>query len=273
MAMRWTVALVQIDVALGQPEANRTKARRLVEGLPPAVDVAVLPELWTTGYALESIPALAEPDDGPTATLMARLAREGRVNLVAGSLATAAAGRFFNQAYAFDRAGHTVATYRKVHLFRPMGEDGTFAPGDRFAPFTFDGVACGLLICYDLRFPEAARSLALAGVRVLFVPAQWPLSRLEHWRALLVARAIENQCFAIGVNAVGERRGEVFAGHSMVVDPWGRVVAEADGEEGITLATIDLAEVDRVRAAFSALSDRVPAAYVKEGGYAGAAQV
>lgn len=271
--MRWTVALVQIDVALGQPEVNRAKARRLIEGLPPSVDVAVLPELWTTGYALESMPTLAEPEDGPTAALMARLARERGVNLVAGSLATAAAGRVFNQAYAFDRTGLAVATYRKVHLFRPMGEHGSFVPGDGFVPFTFDGVACGLLICYDLRFPEAARSLVLAGVRVLIVAAQWPMSRLEHWRALLIARAIENQCVAVGVNATGTRRGEAFAGHSMVVDPWGRVVAEADEQEGVTLATFDLEDVDRVRAAIPALADRVPGLYLREWGGAGAAQV
>lgn len=271
--MRWTVALVQIDVAIGRPDVNRNTVRRLIEGLPPATDVAVLPELWTTGYALESMPALAEPGDGPTAVLIARLARESRVNLVAGSLATAAAGRIFNQACAFDRSGRAVATQRKVHLFRPMGEDGVFARGEGFDPFFLDGVACGLLICYDLRFPEAARALALAGARMLFVPAQWPLARLEHWRALLIARAIENQCFAIGVNATGTRRGEVFAGHSMVVDPWGRVVAEADAQEGVTMATLDLDEVDRVRAQIPALADRVPDAYLNEGGRARAPQV
>lgn len=117
------------------------------------------------------------------------------------------------------------------------------------------------MICYDLRFPELARSLALDGAHIVFVPAEWPHPRLNHWRALLQARAIENQMFIVAVNRVGKGGNHTFCGHSMVVDPWGSILAEMKEEEASLTVDIDLEEVDRVRRKIPVFKDRIPDCY------------
>lgn len=277
--MRWRVALLQLAVIPGDPEANRARASAFLRRLPPGTDVVALPELWTTGYGLDPLAERCEPEDGPTARLLADAARREGIALVGGSVATAAGGRVYNQVTAYNRMGERVGRARKVHLFRPMGEDGRFAGGGAPELFALDGVPCGAIVCYDLRFPELARALTLAGLRFLFVPALWPAERIAHWRALLVARAIENQCFVAGVNGAGgagagaEAAAGRAGGRSLLVDPWGRVLAEGgEGEEWVT-AAVELDAVEAVRRALPALADRVPEAYVAKGVGAGAAQV
>lgn len=275
--MRWRIALLQLAVIPGDPEANRARVSAFLRRLPPGTDVVALPELWTTGYGLDPLAERCEREDGPTARLLAEAARREGVAVVGGSVPTAAEGRVYNQVAAYDRKGERVGRARKVHLFRPMGEDGRFAGGGAPELFTLDGVPCGAIVCYDLRFPELARALTLAGLRFLFVPALWPAERIAHWRALLVARAIENQCFVAGVNAA-PGPGAVAAagrpgGHSLLVDPWGRILAEGgEGEEWVA-AAVELDAVEEVRRALPALADRVPEAYVAKGVGAGAAQV
>lgn len=272
--MRWRIALLQLEVIPGDPEANRARVTSLLRRLPPGSDVVALPELWTTAYGLDPLGERCEPEDGPTARLLADAARRAGAAIVGGSVATAAEGRVYNQVTVYNREGERVGRARKVHLFRPLGEDGRFAGGGAPEGFSLDGVPCGAIVCYDLRFPELSRALTLAGMRFLFVPALWPAERIAHWRALLVARAIENQCFVAGVNGAGAvgaagRPG----GHSLLVDPWGRILAEGgEGEEWVA-AAVELDAVEEVRRALPALADRVPEAYVVKGVGAGAAQV
>lgn len=255
--MRWNLVLAQWETIPGRPADNAGKAAALLEGCGGGADVVVFPELWTTGYAPAKGVPVEWPDSRPALDAVARLAGERRINVVAGSLAEVEGGRAWNTTHVIDRRGRLAGSYRKVHLFRPLGEDALFAPGDRLGICALDGVSCGLMICYDLRFPELARALALRGARVMFVPARWPRERIAHWRALLVARAIENQCFVVGVNAAGGQDG----GNSMVVDPWGRVLAEGGPGEEILTVSIDLAAVDAVRSAIPVFADRVPEVY------------
>jgi len=265
--MPWRVALCQMDVRLGDPEANRLEAgRRLSQARAAGATVAVLPELWTTAYALDRLDDLAEPPAGPTFTWLRDQARTLGIHLVAGSIAERREGRVYNTAHVIDREGRLLASYDKVHLFRLMEEEKYLAPGAGPALFRLGGVPCGLEICYDLRFPELARTLALAGAQVIFIPAEWPEPRLHHWRSLLIARAVENQAFIIGVNRVGQKdpsdpNTDRFFGHSLVVDPWGEVLAEGGDEPAVVLADLDLDVAPRVRSRIPVFSDRRPSAY------------
>lgn len=265
--MPWKVALCQMDVRLGDPEANRLEAGRLLRRAGAAgAAVAVLPELWTTAYALDRIRELAEPPLGPTITWLQDQARELGLHLVAGSTAELRDGRVFNTAHVIDREGRLLASYDKIHLFGLMEEDRYLAPGRGPQAFRLDGIPCGVEVCYDLRFPELARTLALAGAQVLFVPAEWPEPRLSHWRSLLIARAIENQAFVVGVNRVGMKdpvdpASDRFFGHSLAVDPWGEVLAEGGSEPEVLLVDLDPGEVSRVRSRIPVFQDRRPSAY------------
>ncbi|MGB9867969.1 MAG: carbon-nitrogen family hydrolase [Bacillota bacterium] len=258
------VALVQMSISAGAVEGNRRKALSLVlragEQKP---DVIVLPEMWNTGFCYDTLKDIADRKGEPSITAMAELARSLCVNIVAGSIAEIADndGRVYNNAYVLDRQGKVVAVYSKVHLFSPMKEDKYFAAGDRAVVFDLDGVRCGIVVCFELRFPELARTLALQGMRVLFVPAQWPDSRFSHWRTLTSARAIENQVFVVACNRVGGKRMSFF-GHSVVVNPWGETVLEANDQEGVFVCDIDLEMVDHVRKTIPVFGSRRPDVYM-----------
>lgn len=255
------VALIQMDVALGRPTENRARAADLVRQAAMDADLVVLPEMWTTGYCLSELSGnLADREGKPTDAMLADLARECGVFL-AGSRAVERAGRVFNLATVHGPDGKLLAEYAKIHLVPMMEEPLHLSPGDRFAVADVDGVRCGLAICYDLRFPEMFRTLALDGAAVMIIPAEWPAVRLHHWRTLMQARAIENQCFVLGCNRVGSDGKNDFPGHSMVIDPWGNVLAEGDEDECIIYATIDLAQVAEVRTRVPVFKDRRPDLY------------
>lgn len=262
------LALLQMDVTLGRPEANLAKASSLIEeAVEQKPDVIILPEMWNTGYDLEHLEKTADRDGEPCARAIGRLARKYNVNIVAGSVAditagnTGSADKTGNTSYIFNRAGEEIARYSKVHLFGLMKEGKYLTRGNVRASFYLDQVCCGTIICYDLRFPELTRALALDGIRILFVPAQWPNPRMYPWRALLVARAIENQMFVVGVNRVGREDKTEFFGHSMVVGPQGEVLAEGSEREEIIYAEIDPHETDKIRRYMTCYKDRAPQVY------------
>lgn len=255
------ISLVQMDISWGYPEQNRKRAEewiRLATEREKA-DVVVLPEMWNTGYALDRLEACA--DRGELVEWMAAAATQYHVHLVGGSIAEKREGRFWNTAYVFDRNGKQVARYPKVHLFRLMDEEKYLQAGNQRVSFTLETQRAGVMICYDIRFPELARSLALDGVEILFVPAEWPLSRLTHWRLMNQARAVENQLYVVACNRVGVGGREVFGGHSMVVDPWGEMLVEGGEEETLLTVEIDLAEVARIRRKIPVFGDRMPDVY------------
>ncbi|TYP57872.1 carbon-nitrogen family hydrolase [Thermosediminibacter litoriperuensis] len=264
------LSLIQMDVVHGDPEENRRKLEGLLrEALKPRVkpDVVVLPEMWNTGYALERLSNIADRDGRPTVEWLKRVAAENGINIVAGSIADfridspAEEPRVYNTAYVINRSGEVVARYDKVHRFRLMDEEKYLAPGAGAVTFDLDGITCGLAICYDIRFPEFIRKIALLGARILFVPAQWPKPRHMHWKLLNIVRAIENQFYVVGVNRVGNQGDAVFPGMSLVVNPWGEVLLEGDEREGVFETTIDLSVVDQVRGYIPVFEDRRPDAY------------
>ena len=146
-------------------------------------------------------------------------------------------------------------------MFGLMEEGSYLAAGDCRVSFELDGVKCGIIICYDLRFPELSRALALDGAQLMFVPAQWPKPRLHPWRTLLLARAIENQMFVAGVNRVGKEGKAEFFGHSLLVNPLGEVLLSGSEEEEILTAEIDLNQLIKVREHMTCFHDRVPKVY------------
>ena len=261
------VAAVQLNSG-ADPAANRVTADRLVRAAAAdGASMIVLPEKWTAMGSDEQLLAAAEPLEGPTVEWARATARELGVDLVAGSFCERVPGheRLANTCVHVDPSGEVRATYRKIHMFdvevggRSYRESDLEDGGDEIVlSHTADGVELGLTICYDLRFPELYRILAVRGARVFTVPAAFtvPTTR-DHWETLLRARAIENQAFVIAANQVGEHPGgHRSGGRSMIVDPWGLVLAQAPDGEGHIVADLDLERQSQIRAQLPSLANR-----------------
>ena len=254
------------------PEANRAAADEHVRAA--AADRAtliVLPEKWNVLGTPEQLRAGAEPLDGPAVSWMRETAAELGVDLV-GSVSIAEPGeeKLRNTCVHAGPDGEIAATYRKVHMFdvtvdgREYRESAHEEPGDEVVVSrTADGVELGLSICYDLRFPELYRELAARGARVIAVPAAFTLATTrDHWEILLRARAIEDQAFVLAANQVGEAPGGLRSGgRSMIVDPWGLILAQAPDREAYVIADLDPAAQDDIRARLPSLSHRRPEVY------------
>ncbi len=260
----FTLTLVQMDCRLGDPSHNFARAEEFVsEAARRGSDLVLLPELWSTAYALERAAELASPlvervEHAPAANWFARLAAMARANGVwlAGSTLEAREGRYYNCLTVYSPEGLLCGVYRKVHLFRLMQEEQYLAPGPAQATVDLPWGKAGLAICYDLRFPELFRRYAVEGARLLLLPAEWPHPRREHWRTLLRARAIENQCFVAGCNRVGESKQTEFFGASAVIDPWGETLVEGGEAEALLTVAIDLEAADAARRRIPVFEDR-----------------
>ncbi|MDN4073754.1 carbon-nitrogen family hydrolase [Fictibacillus terranigra] len=261
--MKLTVAAIQMDIELGNPKENIKRAsKRIEQAAENKPDVIVLPELWTTGYDLERLDVIGDANGEEIKRIMSSLARQYKVNIVAGSVAKKTDKGIFNTLYAFNRKGEMTGEYSKLHLIRLMQEEKFISPGSSKGNFMLENVPAAGVICYDIRFPEWIRAHILDGASILFVPAEWPSQRLTHWRNLLITRAIENQCYVVGCNRVGSDKNNTFAGHTMVIDPWGEIVAEAGGEEETILyAEISTDLVEEVRTRIPVFEDRRPEFY------------
>ncbi len=262
-----TISLVQMDCELGRPKENFERAGAWVaEASRRGSQLVVLPELWSTAYDLENAAVYASSLGGRGRagnwfSRFAKLAKAQRVWLTGSILEVQADGCFYNCMPLYAPDGALKGVYRKVHLFSLMDEDRYLAPGQGATLLDLPWGKTGLAICYDLRFPELFRRYAVYGARLVILPAEWPCVRREHWRTLLRARAIENQCFVAGCNRVGISKGTDFCGLSAVADPWGDVLVEGgDGEELLTV-TVDLALADEARQTMPVLTDRRPELY------------
>ncbi|MGH2544094.1 MAG: nitrilase-related carbon-nitrogen hydrolase, partial [Ardenticatenaceae bacterium] len=229
-----TLSLAQMPVAVGEPGRNLALARRMAaEAAERGTNLFLLPELWGSGYDLHHATRHASSLNEGLFAEMVILAREHRM-WVGGSLLGydgETERRPYNLFALYAPDGTLAYHYSKLHLFRLMDEDQWLAPGPHPTLAKLPWGTAGLAICYDLRFPELFRGYALAGARLILLPAEWPHPRLAHWQTLLRARAIENQCFVAACNRVGEDpNGTRFFGHSTILDPWGETIAEAGAE-------------------------------------------
>ena len=250
------IALLQLEVLEKNKAANVAHGLQLAAEAAKEHDLLVLPEVWTTGYSLGHLEQEAETQASPVLARLAEIARNEQCAVLAGSVPMRHAdGKIYNTSAAINKNGEIVNLYDKVHLFGLFHEEDFFAPGNNFQAFTLDGLCCGSTICYDLRFPELFRHLALQGAQLIFCPAEWPEARGDIWRLLAQARAAENHTFVVAVNCAGSFKGAPFYGHSMVVAPSGRILAEAGMQEEVVSCKIDLADVARVRSRLNALAD------------------
>ncbi len=256
------VALGQMDVAWGNPRRNLARAEEWTAAAAQrGADVIVFPELWSTGYDLPHAADYAAALDAGVFAETATLARTYRIAIVGSCLAQLGQGQVGNTAVYFDAAGRIRGSYSKTHLFRLMHEEQYLTAGESSTLVATDWGPAGLAICYDLRFPELMRAYALAGAAAVFLPAQWPHPRCEHWRTLIRARAIENQMFVIACNRAGQDSSNVFCGQSCVIDPVGATLVEADAEAQLLFADLDLSLVAQTRARLPVLEDRRPEIY------------
>ncbi|MFJ9940808.1 carbon-nitrogen family hydrolase [Streptomyces erythrochromogenes] len=252
-------SLIQIAVNEGESvSSRRARVADLVREQDES-DLVVLPELWTVGaFAYEQFETEAEPLDGPTYEVMAKAARDAGVWLHAGSVVERAGdGSLYNTALVLSPAGELAATYRKIHRFGfDQGEAVLMSAGDSLTTVELPEQTLGITTCYDLRFPELFRGLVDAGATTMVVAAGWPARRRSHWTLLSRARAVEDQSYVLACGLAGTHAGVEQAGHSLVVDPWGEVLAEAGPGEEVLTVDLDPAKVAETRAQFPALKDR-----------------
>ncbi|MFF5365823.1 carbon-nitrogen family hydrolase [Streptomyces sp. NPDC013187] len=251
-----------IQIAVNEDESVEARRRRVAALVreQSGADLVVLPELWTTGaFAYEEFGREAEPLEGPTYEAMAKAASDAGVWLHAGSIPERDPdGPLYNTSLVFSPSGDLAAAYRKIHRFGfDKGEAVLMGAGTELVTVRLPETTLGLSTCYDLRFPELFRGLVDAGAETLVVSAGWPERRRSHWTLLAQARAVENQSFLLACATAGTHAGVPQAGHSMVVDPWGEVLAQAGAGEEVLTVEFDPGKVATTREQFPALKDRL----------------
>ncbi len=253
-----------MDIIPGNPKKNREKVKEWVDNIckEESPDVIVLPEMWTTGYTLPELKEIADRDGEPTTRFLQNLARENEINIIGGSFANIKDDEVYNSAIAINRKGEILYRYDKVHLVPMLDEHLYLKAGTHNHIFEIEGIKAGLIICYDLRFPELSRQLAVDGAEILFIVAEWPEARKYHWKHLQIARAIENQVFVVSTNCVGQYNGVQYCGNSMMIDPLGEIIScgNEENEETIT-KELDLHSVPVIREKVPVFKSRVPSVY------------
>lgn len=247
---RKIIRVTSIQFEVSRTKRNNLKRMEEMLNTTHGSDLIVLPELWNIGYcSFDSYHIASEPLKGETFQMISRKARDLNAYILAGSIVEKSGSKFYNTSLLIDPCGLLVGYYRKIHLFSYNSlENKLLNRGrDTVAVKTKFGLL-GLATCYDLRFPELFKNLFLnKKVEVFLVPSAWPYSRLEHWRILNRSRSIENQSFLISSNCTGMMNGVKFAGHSMIIDPLGNILAEGGTKECIIRANIDLNMIKKIR--------------------------
>lgn len=272
MADLLRVACVQLKASADKAETIERAGILIARAASTGADLVLLPEKWNGIGPADVIRELAETvEEGETVAAMRGWAREHGITLVGGSIAERREGRekLSNTCLVFDPQGEIVAEYRKIHMFdvqvggHVYRESESEEPGEGPAALDVEGWKLGLTICYDLRFPELYRLLAVEGAEVVTVPAAFTLyTGKDHWELLLRARAVENQCYVVAANQWGMHPdGKAAYGRSMIVDPWGVVLAQAPDEDTVISAELDRARLEDIRRSLPSLANRQPAAY------------
>jgi predicted amidohydrolase len=272
MVNRFNVALIQIDTQQDKAANLRKIGDFIDEAAGRGAQFVTMPEMCTFIGSGDDARTNAETVPGPTTEFMAGKAKEHKIWIHGGSFYEKIPGerRMYNTTTVYSPRGEIAAVYRKIHLYDvdvrggvTYKESETIEPGAKIVSFDTDYCKMGLAICYDIRFPELYRILALRGVKVIFNPAEFALyTGKDHWESLIRARAIENQVYMVCADQIGVKPNIHTFGRSLVVDPWGNTIAKASDKEGILLAEIDMDYVDQLRMEVPCLSNRKPESYV-----------
>lgn len=260
-------ALLQTDIKFCDFNYNAAHVVELIDTAmkaTPRPDVIVLPEDWSCGFSDEMFHHMEdyiEPLDGPSVTVLKECAKRHSVYIVAGSIGTQFEDGMRNTTFLINRQGQIIGDYSKMHLYSDMDEDVPFLHGDKTDVFETELGRFGFMICYDIRFCELSRIYALKGADAVIVTSDFPNPRVNHWRTLLTARAIENQMFIIACNRVGESPMGTYCGHSIIIDPWGTVIAEGGDTEEIITGSVDFSITKEIRETIHMFRDRRPESY------------
>ncbi len=256
-----TVSLAQMHIQLGEKKRNiSTMEKMLTEAARRGSHLVVFPELWSTGYVLDRAKEFAHTLNAGIFNHLSSITTQNKISMV-GSVLEKRGVEVSNSAAFFAPNGRMMGVYRKIHLFQLMEEDKWLQPGSSPLVMDLPWGRTALAICYDLRFPELFRRYAIEEAQVVIVPAEWPAVRIDHWRILLQARAIENQCYVIACNSTGKTGDTQFGGHSMVVDPWGKILIEASDEPGLFTVDLEIDRIKEVRKTIPVFDDRRPDTY------------
>lgn len=259
--MKATFSLAQLNLTISKPEENLKKGLlRIAEASQAGSQVILFPELWTSGYDLKNAAVYAEVNKHILNELQSAAVK---YNLwIGGSVLDQREGNFYNAFHFLAPDPAKSLRYDKMHLFRLMDEEKYFSPGAGPLVADLPWGRTGLAICYDLRFPELFRRYALQGVEVILLVSEWPVQRIEHWKTLLRARAIENQYYFIAVNSVGPIGDAVYGGYSAIIDPWGETLIEGSPDQDELLTyPIETNEVSKIRRKIPVFDDRRPDIY------------
>lgn len=260
------VSVVQMPVSSNKLANIRLASAYIREAADQGADLVVLPEMFCCPYQTANFPVYAEKEGGEHWSLMAASARDNQVYLVAGSMPELdEAGRVFNTAYVFDRQGKQIGKHRKMHLFdiditggQKFKESETLSPGSQVTVFNTEFCRIGLMICYDVRFPELSRLVVEQGAKAIIVPAAFNMTTgPAHWEILFRTRALDNQVFMVGAAPARQTDASyVSYGNSIIVSPWGDIMARLDKNEGMASAELDLEKVEKVRRELPMLAHR-----------------
>jgi predicted amidohydrolase len=252
------IASIQLKVIEESKDKSLEHASHMIRQCRGA-DLILLPELWNIGFlSFDRYRKEAETQEGPTLTLLRSLARELSCHLHTGSFVEKSGGRFYNSSFLLDPKGEILGSYRKIHLFTYQSEEAKIlTPGTSITVIPTEFGNFGLAACYDLRFPELFRMMIDRGAEFFLISSAWPTPRLEHWLLLNRTRALENLSCLLSANGVGINRGTPLMGHSLVVGPWGEIIAGGNDEESVVWGEVDRDSVLRTRSEFPALRDRV----------------
>ena len=243
------VALGEYDTGWHNPAVSLERARDIAKRAKAAgADLIALPEMCISGFTMEA-ENFAEPEDGPSVQALARLSRDQALWIIGGASIRKPDGRYVNSAMVFSPDGNVEASYEKQRLFGYAGETDVYSAGESHCIVEIGGLSLAVFICFDLRFPELFRDVGRE-VDAFVVIANWPSARQQHWEVLTRARAIENQCYMIAVNRVGEGGGLSYNGGSVIYDPWGERCDHASPSGGVRVGEISRSVVEHARKAF-----------------------
>lgn len=252
------VASIQMATIEGDKAATIEKACERIRQCRGA-ELIILPEIWNIGFmSFDDYLLQADEIGGETISAMQSVVRETRAYLHTGSFVEKENGRYFNSSYLLSPQGDILANYRKIHLFGfNSKETQLLTPGEKITVVQTPLGTFGMVTCFDLRFPELFRKMVDLGTEIFLICSAWPYPRLEHWLIFNRVRAIENQCFLISSNSVGQNKGIILTGHSQIVDPWGTILAGGGDDEAIIKTEIEIQQVHDARNRFPGLSSRV----------------